>query len=92
MSELPTRIEVGAESGSIILSGLIRIDSVLSSFSFSLLHSSTILLQKCNSAYMGQRYPNSLDGKKQEVKCHQQKIDWRLSDVHSSLKVVLCTK
>ena len=39
MSELPTQIEVGAESGSIILSDLIRIDSVLSSFSFSLLQS-----------------------------------------------------
>ena len=38
-SELPTRIDVGAESGSIILSDLIRIDSVLSSFSFSLLQS-----------------------------------------------------
>ena len=39
MSELPTRIEVGAESGSIILSNLIRIDLVLSSFSYSLLQS-----------------------------------------------------
>ena len=39
MSELPTRIEVDAESGSIILSDLIRLDSVLSSFTFSLLQS-----------------------------------------------------
>ena len=39
MSGLPSRIEVGAESVSIILSDLIRIDSVLSSFSFSLLQS-----------------------------------------------------
>ena len=39
MSELPTQIEVGTESGSTILSDLIRIDSVLSLFSFSLLQS-----------------------------------------------------
>ena len=39
MSELPTRIDVGAESGSILLSDLVRIDSVLSLFSFSLLQS-----------------------------------------------------
>ena len=49
-SELPTRIEVVAESGSIILSYLIRIDSVLSSFSFSLLqsiHNFTSEMQFC---------------------------------------------
>ena len=92
MSELPTRIEVGAESGSIILSDLIRIDSVLSSFSFSLLQSIHDLLQKCNSAYIGQWCPNGLDGKNQEVECHQQKIAWGLSEVRSSLKVALCTK
>ena len=39
MSELPTPIEAGAESGSIILSDLIRMDSLSSSFSFSLLQS-----------------------------------------------------
>ena len=92
MSELPTRVEVGAESGSIILSGLIRTDLVLSSISFSLLqsiHDFTSEMQFCIRLTV---VSNGLDGKNQEVEWHQQKIYWRLSDVRSSLKVVLCTK
>ena len=87
MSELPTQTEMGAESGSIILSDLIRIYSVLSPFSFRLLQSIHIF-QKCNSAYLGQRCPNGLDDIDQEVKCRQQQTDWRLSDV--SYLIIRC--
>ena len=85
-SELPTWIEVGAESGSIILSDLIRIDSVLSSFSRSLLQSIHNFTPKMQFCMRWTMVSNGLDGKTQEVECHQQKINWRLSDVRSSLK------
>ena len=88
MSGSPTRIEVGAESGSVILSDLISCHHLVSAYCSP----SANLLRKCNSAYVGQWCPNGLDGKNQEVECHQQKIDLRLSDVRSSLKVALCTK
>ena len=89
MSELPTRIELGAESGSIILSELIRIISVFFHHLVSACcNPSTILLQKSNSAYVGQWCPHGLDGKSEEVECRQPKIDWRLTDARSSLKVV----
>ena len=81
-----TRMDMGAESGSIIVSDLIRIDSVLSSFSFSLLQSIHDFTSEMQFCYVGQWCPNNLDGKNQEVECHQQKINWRLSDVRSSLK------
>ena len=89
---LPSRIQVSAESESVILSDLIGIDWFLSSVSFSLLqsiHSFTSEMQFC---ILGQWCPNGLDDNNQEVECHQQKTDWRLSDVRSSLKMVLCTK
>ena len=86
MSELPTQIEVGTESGSTILSDLIRIDSLLSSFCLSLLQSFHDFTSEMQFCYVGQWCPNNLDGKNQEVECHQQKINWRLSDVRSSLK------
>ena len=41
----------------------------------------SFLLQKYSSAYIGQWCPNGLDGKNQEVECHQQKTDWKLNDV-----------
>ena len=91
MSELLTQTGVGAESGSIIRSDLIRIDLVLSSFSFSLLQSIHDFTSECNSAYIGQWCPNGLDGKNQEVEYRQQKIDWRLSDVRPSFhRFMLC--
>ena len=82
-----------AGTGSIILSDLIRIDSVLSLFSFSLLqsiHNFTSEMQFCIRWTVVSKMVWKARNKKLNIV--SKKIDWRLSDVRSSLKVVLCTK
>ena len=59
----------GSESGIIILSDLITIDSVLSSFSRSLLQSIHNFTPKMQFCMRWTMVSNGLDGKTQEVEC-----------------------